>query len=482
MKRTMAVPSANEFSPGVVDLGTVLLICKKYKGDRDRMVEGVRDEYFSKHAKKHKGDPVRRAKEQRKLANNVIIGLNSYGLLNLVTGALTGAGDQLIKITDRNKQNTAFASYILGELNGIEMLQVIRQMHTRSIAINKKSLATELNRNGFTTAQGKKIPLSTTDHTKLIGWLRKAGVFPVKGYEIVESEFEKLAGISDSTLAEISSLTHEQKSFLRTLKRMSITRGKGPIFTKDVSRVCEIQHGPVFNKIADQLAKLVFIPLEKKGWLKRSGMGKGRGGKSGKVVATEMLLNLDEKYLDIREIGNIPPNLVDKLNKPIAEIYSELKSEDKHIKGIALEILAYRLTSDIGLEFLSYRERSANTGGAEVDLICEGVHLHYSRWLIQCKNTKQVSLSALAKEIGMAMLLNANVIVIVTPGRFASSVVEHARALAEKTPLQAVLIDKNTLDKYEIHGLNALLDYFQTTARKTLTLKRAQFHGKLEEK
>ena len=40
------------------------------------------------------------------------------------------------------------------------------------------------------------------------------------------------------------------------------------------------------------------------------------------------------------------------------------------------------------------------TGGAEVDLIAEAVQLHFSRWLFQCKNSKEVNLAALAKEVG----------------------------------------------------------------------------------
>ena len=40
--------------------------------------------------------------------------------------------------------------------------------------------------------------------------------------------------------------------------------------------------------------------------------------------------------------------------------------------------------------------------------------LQFARWLIQCKNTKRVSVAALAKEIGLATLRRAHVVVLVT--------------------------------------------------------------------
>src|SRR5262249_3105359 len=150
--------------------------------------------------------------------------------------------------------------------------------------------------------------------------------------------------------------------------------------------------------------------------------------------------------------GGIPPEVRDKLNTPLEEIKRDLGSDDTHVKGLALEVLAVRLADEIGLTPLRVRGGGRETQGAGGDLIAEGIHLHFSPWLVQCKNPRSVALSALAKEIGMAVLLKAHVIVLVTTGRFAETVSEHADGLAETTPLQVVLLNVGVLSQYQEKG------------------------------
>ena len=163
-----------------------------------------------------------------------------------------------------------------------------------------------------------------------------------------------------------------------------------------------------------------------------------------------------------------------KLETPLDEVIGHLASEDTGVKGLALEVLAIRVAYELGLTPLRFRLRGRETAGAEVDLIAEGLHLHFSRWLFQCKNTKTVHLSDLAKEIGMAVLLHAHVIVLVTTGRFARSVKEHADGLAQTTPLQTVLIDGDLVERYRRGGAASLVEHLRDTARATLSLKRVQ--------
>ena len=76
-----------------------------------------------------------------------------------------------------------------------------------------------------------------------------------------------------------------------------------------------------------------------------------------------------------------------------------------------------RITQLIGLEFVQWRLRNDETGGAELDVIMEGANLIFSRWQIQCKNSSQATLEDIAKEIGLAQVIRTNVIMIVTSGR-----------------------------------------------------------------
>ena len=132
------------------------------------------------------------------------------------------------------------------------------------------------------------------------------------------------------------------------------------------------------------------------------------------------------------------------------------------------------MATDLTLIPTRLRERGTTTGGAEVDLIAEAAHLHFSRWLLQCKNTKSVGVSALAKEVGMAVLLKAHVVVMVTTGKFSSAVVTYAEELASTGHLQAVLMDQEVLASYRSSGPRALRAHFQEIARRTLEVKRPQ--------
>ena len=469
---TLRIPSANEFSPGVIDLQRVLEIVSEHRGNRGKLIEAIRAEYFSEAAEKLSASPEKRGEQQRKRANNVLIGLSSYGLYSRKTCDLTGTGRTFLDICDAALLKERFASYILKDLNGIQVLQAVRDLQSRSEKVTKASLALELRKLGFVSAQGGEIPLNTTDHLQLINWLRKAGVI-LENYKINEPEFSRLAGIGSETLDLLRALDKKQLAFLQTLKAHSEIHGEKADFTRNILRKCQIQHGSIFRE-TDQLPRVLFKPLEEMGFIKRSGRGSGRGGSSGQIAVTKKLIEMDSAVFSLPKTDGIPAEVRSRLNTPFESIYKDLSSADSFIKGIALEILAVRLTYELGLIPLRFRERSRDTAGAEVDLISEGAHLHFSRWLIQCKNTKKVDLSALAKEVGMAVLLKAHVIVLVTTGTFASSVVEYAQGLAEGTPLQSVLVDKDVLKAYREHGVTALLDFFYTFAKETMRVKRAQ--------
>lgn len=109
-------------------------------------------------------------------------------------------------------------------------------------------------------------------------------------------------------------------------------------------------------------------------------------------------------------------------------------------------------------------------------MVAEGANLHFSRWLFQCKNKPKsaVGLSELAKEVGMAVLLKAHVIVMVTTGRFAASVEEYARSLEETTALQVVLVDGKLLSRHKAEGTTGLIKHFRQEAERTLLRKRPQ--------
>ncbi|WBF66055.1 restriction endonuclease [Desulfovibrio subterraneus] len=474
--KSLRLFSANEFSPGVVNLEELLHMAIESMGDKSSFVELIRGKYFANHAQHHDSAEARLI-QQKKLAGNVCIGLTNYGLYDNKTHKLTEFGIHLSSLKSYDLYNE-FAVHILKNMNGIEMLSVVGEMQARGEVVGKKSLAKALSVAGFTTYQGKPIPLNTTDHTKMLNWLRLAGVMPSGGrdFHINRSVYEKLLGYSNDELQGLHALNYEQRAFLETFWRVVQANPEQQFLTRDVLSVCRTKHGAAFDEIADQLSSKVFIPLQKLGYFEIVDPGKGRGGKSGWIKACEKLVKLPESVFDVQDISNIPSDLREAINTPMSQVWSELHSTDTYIKGLALEVLAYRIVSMLGLSLSRFRLRSQATNGAEVDLICDGIHLQYSRWLVQCKNmpNTRLDLSVLAKEIGMAYLLKAHVILLITTGEFSDSLKFHAKGLAESSHLQCVLIDRHVLNSFKNQGVSALLSYFRESALDVMKVKQSQ--------
>ena len=57
------------------------------------------------------------------------------------------------------------------------------------------------------------------------------------------------------------------------------------------------------------------------------------------------------------------------LRKSLKEIREELGSPDRHVRGLALEALAFKLMRLVDLAYVATRLRGSATGGAEVDLV-----------------------------------------------------------------------------------------------------------------
>ncbi len=457
------LPAANEFSPGQISVHVVLGLIGLHEGDRTGIVEAVRDEYFEQSAPTKFG--AERLVQQRKRSNNVLIGASQYGLFDLKTNKLTELGSELLGTEDDEELHERLAEHILVGLRGLEVLHAIRELQERDEEVTKQSLQEELEQRGF------ELPRATTHHTKLLGWLRQAGVLG-KGYEIDEERVAELSGTTVGVVDDWSGLTREQQLFLRALKTLATTTDD-PIPTKQVVDAVITGHGRVFPR-TDNFASALYGPLHDADWIEWSGTGPGRGGKSGTVRPAEKLATTELEVLPEVEGIGIPPDLRPKLKAPLSQIHLDLAAADTYVKGVALELLAIRMILDLSLHPVRMRERSSVTGGAEVDVIAEGAHLHFSRWLVQCKNTKTVRVEDLAKELGMALLLKAHVIVMVTTGVFAKTVEGFAKELAEGTPHQVVLVDGRALVRYRDAGRPALLRHFDERAEHTLRLKRGQ--------
>lgn len=457
------LPAANEFSPGQIAVHTVLALIGLHEGSREAIVEAIRAEYFSDSARSKSGQE--QLVQQQKRAGNVLIGASQYGLFDLKANTLTELAQELLGTEDDEELHERLAGHILANLHGLEVLNAVRDLQERDEAVTKQSLQQELEQQGFI------LPRATTHHTKLLAWLRQAAVLGASN-DIDDERVSELVGATVGVVDDWSGLSREQQLFLRSLKQMAETTDQA-IPTRQVVDAVITEHGRVFVR-TDNFASALYGPLHDGGWIEWSGTGPGRGGKSGTVKPAEKLTATNLDVLPQVEGVGIPSDLRPKLKTSLANIHADLDSTDTYTKGVALELLALRMALDLSLRPVRLRERSSVTGGAEVDLIAEGVHLHFSRWLVQCKNTRSVHVEDLAKELGMALLLKAHVIVMVTTGSFAKTVDVFAKELMESTAHQVVLVNGQVLRKYRDAGRLALLHHFGEHAEHAMRLKRAQ--------
>lgn len=471
-EQRLKLPWCSEFSPGTLGehaLAETLEIFAERSGDRSQIVEAIRSRWFTQSALSRE-DPAERLVQQRKRAGNVVIAMKNFDLVDN-EASLTELGAALQSESDEQTRNRMFVKFVLKEKQGLELLSIVGGMQERGIKVSNDALRSELRAHGYS------VTTNNGDAGKLRQWLETAGVVS-SDWRIDHARLAEITGTSLAVVGEWQSLTRSQRAFLATIRRLSETRGKLPIASPELLDFVRDEHGPIFD---EGQVKKIYAALVDGGWITHEVKAGGRGGKGGSIAATDKLIDVDFELLVGFRPGDLPADLRAVMTKPLQEIYSDLNSENTYTKGIALELLAVSLASDLGLTPLSLRVRGVRTGGAEVDLVAEGIHLHFSRWLFQCKNTKHVDVGVLAKEIGMATLLQAQVVVIATTGTFSEPVRTYAKRISETTAFQVVLVDGATLKAYKSGGATELRKVFRSSARTTMQLKRPQVLESLQE-
>jgi hypothetical protein len=461
------IPPAGEFSPGQVDLPELLGLAVKHPGDRSGLIEAIRASFFPDAAPKLAGDPKEQLKMQTKRAGNVVIGMATYGLYDRATKKLTPLGESLA-VLDQSELIEGLSRHILTGLHGADVIEAVRSLKAQGKTPSKILLARELRKRGF------HLPKATDHHLILLSWLELSGVVHPPNREIDDDILKWLVGADTETVHEVLSLAPGHLAYLATIQGLSQGKTGAKIPSSQVDELTIEARGEILGP-DDQRKARIRDPLAERGWIKLTGTGAGRGGKSGFIEPTEKLLALDPALLDRPPSSGLPADVLANLDVPLEQIYSNLDSEDKHVKGVALELLAANMAFDLGLEPVAFRLRAGDTtGGTEVDLVAEAVRLQFSRWVFQCKNTPKVDLRVATREIGVADIVHAHVIVIVTTGRFTRDTPTIRAALAAATAKQLVLVDGTILASYQKDGPTALLRHFRAQARETMEAKRAQ--------
>ena len=454
------LPFGSEFSPAQIDLPFLLELAHKHGSDWKAFENAVRDRYFTKHKTSdyNKG----------KLANNTKLSLRAYGLIGAKDATLSEIGKELYALrNDEHVLNEALARHILKNHQGMNFVQCVLDMHASGEEIDLNKLRRWLQERGISVPRGGK-------HMSMLRlWLEKAGVF-VTGYQVDQIRLKEILGLNMEEFEALATFTPEQRAYLKTVANID---GGGPHSSNDIEKLASATYGVAFNE--ENLLKQVLYPLQDAGYidLERGSREAGRGAKPFLVTATkkltaEMITPLIEQ-LEQQTQADLRP----LLRKPLKEIRQELKSKNRHTRGLALEALAFKLMRLIDLTYVATRLRGSVTGGAEVDLIFESTRLVFSRWQVQCKNTARVSLDDVAKEVGLADFFKSTVIVMVSTGEIGAEARRYANKIMTDSNLCIVMVDGNDLGLIETHPA-AIVDVFIREARHAMDLKENSNCGK----
>ena len=448
------LPFGSEFSPARIDLSVLLDLAHAHGADWKAFEAAVRDRYFARHETSDYN--------KAKLANNSKLSLRAYGLIGENDTTLTATGLALYNLRDdKDALHTAFAKHILKNCQGMNFVQCILDMHSAGEEINLTKLRRWLGERGILVPRGGK-HMST-----LRLWLEKAGVF-VSGYRIDRARLEEILGFEVQESEALAAFTPEQRAYLKALANMG---GGGPHFSNDIEKLATASYGISFNE--KNLPKQVLYRLRDAGYIDFE-HGTNEQGATAFLVTAAAKLTVDIVTPLIEQLEQqTHADLRPLLRRPIKEIREDLDSQDRHIRGLALEALAFKLMRLVDLSYVATRLRGSATGGAEVELIFESARLIFSRWQIQCKNTARASLDDAAKEVGLSYFLKSSAIVMVSTGEIGGDARRYVNKVMTDSNLCIVMMDGNDLARIEDRPA-AILDVFTREARCAMDLKKVE--------
>ena len=449
------LPFGSEFSPDQIDLPVLLTLADEHGADgKNGFENAVRARYF---ASRQTSDD-----NKSKLANNTKLSMRAYGLIGTKDATLTETGRALHDLrSDEAVLYQIFARHILKNCQGMNFVQCLIDMQAAGEKIDLTTLRRSLGVRGIVVPRGGK-HMST-----LRLWLEKAGIF-VSNYRIDQRRLNEILGFGSEEFEALAVLSIEQRAYLKALSNVD---GGGPHLSNDIEQLAAATYGVTFNE--KNLPKQVLYPLREGGYIElvRGTREGGRGAKPFLITATEKLAADVITPLITQLERQIQPDLRPLLRKPLRSVRADLESGNRHIRGLALEALAFKLMRFIDLAYVGTRLRGAATGGAEVDLIFESTRLVFSRWQVQCKNTARVSLDDVAKEVGLTHVLKSNAVVMVSTGRISEDARRYANRIMADSNLCIVMVDGGDLAVIEARPA-AIVDMFTREARHAMDLKK----------
>jgi|GEM_PF-1566054 len=435
--RRSEIPVGTQFSPNLINLPEFLKVIVQLSGDKMAMQQAV----FRKPVHYQRQDVPPSART----ASLPLEAAAQYGLLSPRTYEATALARELAPLGER-EIHARFARHILLNLNGLRMLEGIKQMQAdlaaglSSIEVTGDTLARYLTQNG----------LAVTEHNTAINtmrlWLMKAGIFKDKEsrsspWDIDEDKRREVLGIADETLSALDALDEPQRVFLRALCKVDPSDWVKASEIRDLAESTE-QSKVTFSRAS--LPKQILEPLATAGLIEWRSRGT-RGGKTAELQTTGKFSGEVLEPFLAGATASLDPAVTRYYKLRSEDIFASLESPDIYQKGHALEAFAIHLMRILGLRLIAWRKRAKDaTGRAEVDALMGGVIGGVATtWQVQCKNTpgSRVALEDVAKEVGIASVTKATHVLFVTNGSYTRDARDFATKTMAASSLSVYLLD-----------------------------------------
>ena len=447
----------DQFTPNKVDLVHLLELSVVKQPRRYDLQQSIRAAYFEGHGR----NPDQSDENSAKMAMNCLLSLKAYGLINLTDGGkqytVTALTQELLGLKENLETlYQHFAIYILTKREGLLLCRLIENIRARGERVTLEYLGEEFNELGI------KIPPNSTYISTMKSWLVQVGAMRPNAYHVNWEVVYDLLSVDRDVIDELYTLPVEQKFFLLSLVSLgSVEYTPSNKVAKHTRSVYKIR------LTTKNLVKDILEPLESIGLIETRKRTSGRGAKPHDV-------RLSEKGR-IEILGPILENLAyvselttTEINRPFEAVVQDMASDNRHIKGKALEIFAVWIIRLLGLRFTGWRMMSyQSTGGGEVDVMAASDKIVYNRWQIQCKNMKSpVHIEVIAKEVGMTFLTKADVVMVITTSTFTGAAVNYANLVSDNSRYYVILLEKEDVDRI-VEDRTLIVDILNYKARRT---------------
>ncbi len=424
----------DQFDQSKTPLLELLGLAREHEPNLAAFEEAVRSRYFPGHGSAH---------NSATMAMNCRLSMNAYGLISVdrkaKTYTLTELGRELMELGQRDSEAMfrRFALHILTKLPGLTMLRLIETIRARGEQVSLEYLGEELNDIGL------RISPSSTYISTMVSWLALANVISERGYEVNWDVVYDLLRVDADLIDKMYVLLPEQKYFLLSMLALDVREWMSS------AKVAEHTRSVYSIRITRKnLVKDILEPLVEAGLIESQKTTGGRGAKPHDVRLSEksrneLLTPLLDNLAELTELTSA------ELNRTFEDVVAELDHDDKHIRGKALELFAVWIVRLLGLRFSKWRAKDfKETGGGEVDVMAASDRVVYSRWQIQCKNTKsKVDVDILAKEVGLTFITKADVVMFVTTSTYTSNALNYANQVTEVSRYYIILLDGNDIQR-----------------------------------